>query len=123
MSIYSQNILEHYKEPQNKWRLETCDCEKKQVNRSCGDQITVFVKLTGNWEEIEKVTFDWEGCAISIAAASMLSEELPWMKVEKVLKLWLEEIKDLLWVEIWANRIKCSLLALETIQSCLKKES
>ena len=119
MSIYSQNILEHYKEPQNKGKIENCDCEKKQVNRSCWDQIKIFLKY--DWDKIEKFTFEWEGCAISIASASMLTEELPWMSKEEILKLWLEDVKDLLWVEIWANRIKCAILALETVQDCLKK--
>ena len=119
MSIYSQNILEHYKNPQNKKRMDDADISEENANRSCWDQIKVYLKIKDN--KLEKLSFEWDWCAVSMASASILTEELIWMKAKEVLLLWLEDIQDMLWIEVWANRIKCSLLALESLQKGIKK--
>lgn len=119
MSIYSQNILEHYKYPQNKCEMISPDHTCENTNRSCWDSIVVYLKI--EWDKINEIKFTWNWCAISMATASILSEELIWMTKEEILKLKLEDIEELIQVKIWANRIKCALLAISAIQECLKK--
>ncbi len=121
MSLYSQIILEHYKYPQNKGKIDIPDCELENVNRSCWDEIIVYLKLDKNKKKIKEIKFEASGCAISVATASLLSEELIWIDVKEVFKMEIVDIEELLWTKIWANRIKCAVLALRTIQECLKK--
>ena len=120
MSLYSQNILEHYKYPQNKGKMKTFDSSSENMNRSCWDSIIVYIKIWDN-NLLEKIKFEWDGCAISMATASILSEELIWLEKEEILKLNIKDIEELLWTNIWANRINCALLALGAIKESLNK--
>lgn len=121
MSIYSQNIIEHYKFPQNKKRMNNCDYKWENINRSCWDSITIYLKLEKDKDTIKSITFEWDWCSVSMATASILSEELVWMKKDDILWLKLKNIEEFLWISIWANRIKCALMALNIIQDGLKK--
>ena len=114
MSIYTQNILEHFKSPQNKGIILGAQIDEENVNRSCWDRVRVYAELKG--EMISDIKFEWDWCAISMASCSMLTDEIKWMKTAEVMKLKLEDVEDMLWVKVWANRIKCAMLCLETLQ-------
>lgn len=120
MSIYSQNIIEHYKFPQNKRKMKNFHSKKENINRSCWDSIVIYLKMEDDNETIKQITFEWNWCSISMATASILSDELIWMKRLEVLSLELKDIENILWINIWANRIKCAMLSLSTIKECLK---
>ena len=122
MSIYSQNILEHYKSQKNKWVIKNADHVHENINRSCWDEITIYIKVNKKEESIEEIKFEWHWCAISMWVASMISEELVWLKIEDVEALWLNDIEDIVWIKIWANRIKCALLAIDTIKKALQSK-
>ncbi|MBB5084337.1 Fe-S cluster assembly sulfur transfer protein SufU [Nonomuraea sp. NPDC055795] len=72
-SMYQELILEHYKHPQGRGLREPYDAEVHHVNPTCGDEITLRVKL-GDDGKIEDVSYDGQGCSISQAAASVLHE-------------------------------------------------
>ena len=71
--LYRELILDHYKNPRNHGLLDPADALAEGQNPLCGDEITVSVRL-GEGDVIEEVGFDGRGCAISQAAASMLSD-------------------------------------------------
>lgn len=72
-SMYQELILEHYKHPQGRGLRDPYDAEVHHVNPTCGDEITLRVKL-GDAGKIEDVSYDGQGCSISQAAASVLHE-------------------------------------------------
>jgi nitrogen fixation NifU-like protein len=72
-SMYQELILEHYKHPQGRGLREPYDAEVHHVNPTCGDEITLRVKM-GDAGKIEDVSYDGQGCSISQAAASVLYE-------------------------------------------------
>ncbi|MBI2012798.1 iron-sulfur cluster assembly scaffold protein, partial [Candidatus Curtissbacteria bacterium] len=72
MDIYREEILEHWRNPQNFGEMAGADVVIDQINPLCGDQVTFFFKLKNG--KIEKVSFIGLGCAISIASASILSD-------------------------------------------------
>jgi nitrogen fixation NifU-like protein len=70
--LYRDVILDHNRHPRNFGRLDPADATANGHNPLCGDRLTVTVRLAGN--TIEDVKFDGNGCAISVASASMMSE-------------------------------------------------
>lgn len=71
-SLYQEIILDHYRNPQNKGLREPFDAEVHHVNPVCGDEVTMRVRLSG--DRIEDVSYDSEGCSISQASESVLTE-------------------------------------------------
>jgi nitrogen fixation protein NifU and related proteins len=118
--LYRENILEHYKRPQN-WspptpELERVDLEFHDLNPLCGDELTVKLAV-GADRRVQDIRFEGHGCAISQAAASMASEEVKGMKVDDLVSLDRSFVLDLLGIDISAQRMKCALLSLKVIKS------
>ncbi|MDY6819245.1 MAG: iron-sulfur cluster assembly scaffold protein [Halobacteriales archaeon] len=118
--MYRQQILDHYKNPRNYGELEDPDFSHVGENTSCGDEYTIDVILDDDDETIERIAFHGEGCAISKAAASMLSETVHGMTLEEVEALDRDDILDLLGVEVTPMRIKCAVLAEKILQDGAK---
>ncbi|MFA5184767.1 MAG: SUF system NifU family Fe-S cluster assembly protein [Patescibacteria group bacterium] len=118
MDIYAQNILDHYKHPRNYGSLPDADLRQKGINATCGDEISVALKLSG--QKIKEIRFLGRGCAISQAAISILTEELIGQTKKDVLALSFADIKRLLGVPISERRYKCAMLGLEAIQAALR---
>ena len=114
--LYRENILEHYKRPQNFGRPESFDLEFEDTNPFCGDEQHVFIALDESGR-VRNVHFEGKGCAISTAATSMLTDELAGKSREELLKLPKEFVLDLLGIEISATRMKCALLGLKVVKS------
>jgi nitrogen fixation NifU-like protein len=111
--IYQEEIIEHYKKPQNKGVIEHPDMFSHGNNPVCGDDITVYLRVKEG--AVSDVKFDGRGCAISQAAASMLTEKVKGMKLEDVSKLNADDIKEMLHIPLSAVRMKCATLSLNTI--------
>ena len=114
--LYRDQILEHYKRPHNFGRLDDYDLEHEDTNPFCGDEQHVFIKL-GDDGSIEDISFEGQGCAISTAATSLLTDELVGMSREELLRLPKEFVLELLGIDISATRMKCALLGLKVIKS------
>ncbi|MER6513949.1 Fe-S cluster assembly sulfur transfer protein SufU [Nonomuraea sp. NPDC048881] len=85
-SMYQELILEHYKHPQGRGLREPYDAEVHHVNPTCGDEITLRVRV-GDAGKIEDVSYDGQGCSISQAAASVLHELATGSTVEESLSV------------------------------------
>jgi len=120
MSAYREAIVEHYKNPMNHHKMENADAEYEDLNPVCGDKVHVWIKVNED-DTIEDISFLGEGCAISQAATSMLTDELPGMTLTEVDALNQEEIKELLGVPLSPVRLKCALLGVKVIQGAVLK--
>ncbi|WP_435117427.1 iron-sulfur cluster assembly scaffold protein [Halolamina sp. C58] len=118
--MYRQQILDHYKNPRNYGEMADPDFSHVGENPSCGDTIQVDVKLADDDETIEEVSFSGDGCAISQAAASLLTQELPGTSIEELYEMDTDDIVDLLGVDISPMRIKCAVLARQVAQDGAK---
>ncbi len=114
--LYREQILDHYKSPQNFGELERYDLEFEDVNPLCGDELRVQLALDGEGR-IEDLRFAGRGCAISQASASLVSDEVKGMTLDELLRLDKQFVLDLLGIEISATRIKCALLSLKVLKS------
>jgi nitrogen fixation protein NifU and related proteins len=117
--LYKQNILDHYKHPHHKGVLNPCNASAHAANKSCGDDLIFYLNVKE--EKIAEVAFDGDGCAISVAGASMLSDTLSGMSLDDVRKLEESDILELFGVPIGPARSKCALLAYSALQEALKK--
>ena len=114
--LYHEYIIEHYKHPQNWGELDDYDLEFYDTNPLCGDELRVQLKISDD-DRISEVRFAGQGCAISQASASMVSDEIKGMALSEVLSLDKSFVLDLLGIEISATRIKCALLSLKVLKS------
>ena len=114
--LYRDQILDHYKRPHNFGRLESYDLDYEDTNPFCGDEQHVFIKL-GDDGRVSKVSFEGQGCAISTAATSLLTDELMGKTREELLRLPREYVLDLLGIQISATRMKCAMLGLKVVKS------
>ncbi|SEW14770.1 iron-sulfur cluster assembly scaffold protein [Halobacterium jilantaiense] len=114
--MYRQQILDHYRNPRNSGELPEPTFSHEGYNPSCGDELEFDVELRDDEETIERVAFRGEGCAISQASASMLSQELPGMTLDEVEDLDRDDVLDMLGVEVTPMRIKCAVLAEKVVQ-------
>ncbi|MCS7317404.1 MAG: iron-sulfur cluster assembly scaffold protein [Candidatus Dojkabacteria bacterium] len=121
MNIKQEEIIEHYKNPNNFYKLDNYTHTYKAVNYSCGDEIEVFLIVKN--KKIVKISFIGSGCSISIATASILSDYLVNKYVHNVLLLNVEDVVSLLGIDITVSRRKCAYLPLFAIQQALKKKS
>ncbi|GAA0519710.1 nitrogen fixation protein NifU [Halorubrum aquaticum] len=118
--MYRQQILDHYKNPRNYGELEDPDFTHVGENPSCGDTIKIEVDLDDDGDRIERVGFTGDGCAISMASASMLSERLHGMTVDELDALDTDDVTEMLGVEISPMRIKCAVLGRQVAQDGAK---
>jgi len=114
--MYRQQILDHYKSPRNYGELEDPTFTHVGENPMCGDTIEMQVKLDDDEETIEYVAFQGDGCAISQASASMLSEKLQGMDVDELQEMDRDDVTDMLGVDISPMRVKCAVLAEKVAQ-------
>ncbi len=118
MDIYAENILDHYKHPRNSGTLDEPTVCHREQNLSCGDDLTIDLTIKNG--VISDMKWRGEGCAISQAATSLLSEELVGMTVTDAMSQKPEHIYALLGVPIGPRRLKCALLCVHTLRNALR---
>tara|TARA_B110000014_G_C19934875_1_gene483664 strand:+ start:248 stop:637 length:390 start_codon:yes stop_codon:yes gene_type:complete len=118
--MYRQQILDHYKYPRNYGALENPTFTHTGENISCGDEYTFDIKLDDEENTILAIAFRGEGCAISKASASMLSEVAIGKTIDEIYEMDRNDIIELLGVEVTPMRIKCAVLAEKIIQDGMR---
>ncbi|PKL36424.1 SUF system NifU family Fe-S cluster assembly protein [Candidatus Peregrinibacteria bacterium HGW-Peregrinibacteria-1] len=118
MDLYSEIILDYYKNPRNKTLLETANKTATEFNSTCGDKITIYLEVAD--DKIIQARYQGDGCAISQASTSMLTEKLIGLSVKEAQELKIHDIFQLLGVEINPGRIKCATIGLIATQKALK---
>lgn len=137
-ALYQEVILDHNRDPRNHHDMPCATCEARGVNPLCGDQLMVYVKLEDGM--IEDVSFVGEGCAISQASASLMTEALKG-KTEADARVLFEQFHALLTqdealvgpslgklavfegVRAFPARVKCATLAWHALDAALNKQS
>jgi len=143
--LYQDIILEHGKSPKNFGKCEKYTHEAKGHNPLCGDQVHVYLKLN-NEKNVDNVTFEGTGCAISIASTSIMTELVKGKSLEAAKKIVIDflnmikntqeikskdldedqkiKIMSLSGVKQYPMRVKCATLAWHTLTSAIngKKE-
>ncbi len=117
-SIYQELILDHYRNPRNRGILKAPTLEASANNPTCGDKLEMQILVKN--DIIKDIKFTGSGCAISQASASILTEFLKGKSLEKAMRLRKEDLLELLGIELSLTRLKCALLALDTIKKAIR---
>lgn len=136
--LYRRVIMDHYQSPRNQGRIEKDALTVDLNNPTCGDRISLQMKLHNGI--IEEAKFEGDGCSISMASASMMTEAVKGLDVKQALQLVdlfsdmmqgsevdpeqfpLEDIEALMGVAKFPARIKCATLAWKAMEKGLKND-
>lgn len=121
MDLYADNILDHYRHPRCKAILANASVTHRELNTSCGDDLTVSLRLAG--DRIVAVGWEGQGCAISQAGMSILSETLIDKTTTDVAALSAKDMCTLLGVPVGPRRMKCALLALHALKNAIRAQA
>ena len=135
--LYKEVILDHYRTPRNKQRLDPHDIMLERNNPLCGDEIELYLRYDG--DVVEGIAFEGKGCSISQASASMMTERVKGLDAKNAREL-VESIKRMMageeegdpdaigdlvslkGVVKYPVRIKCALLGWNTLQEALESD-
>ncbi len=117
-ALYSDILLDHFRHPRNYGDLTAPDISYENFNPLCGDRIRIQVRL--NDSIVEEARFKGDGCAISLAAASLLTEMIRGVRIDELANLSGDRLIAALESDIKPSRIACALLPLEALRAGLK---
>lgn len=120
--LYKEELMDHFKYPRNKKKIENSDFSSAPQNTSCGDKITIEGKIEKDENGIERIVdlgFAGSGCVISQASSSMLIEKCIGRTVDEVLAMNKDDVLKLIGIELGPTRLRCALLSLEGIKEAL----
>lgn len=138
--LYQEVIVDHNRRPRNFGRLADANRQADGYNPLCGDRLTVYLKVADD-DTIQDISFEGEGCAISVASASLMTEQLKGRPVAEAEQLFggfrklvmgeggepdiesLGKLAALGGVRAYPSRVKCATLCWHTLQSAVQGES
>lgn len=113
--LYREQILDHSRHPRNFGEIENADITYEDTNPLCGDRVRIDVKIDDG--KIADIKFSGRGCAISQAAASILTEMVKGLDLSEVKDISAQDMIDELGIQISPARVKCALLGLKVLKS------
>jgi nitrogen fixation NifU-like protein len=113
---YIEHILDHFQNPRNKGRMEDASIQLGGGNPGCGDLITVYLKIDEN-ERIAEASFEGEGCTISQAGGSIITELVEGMTLDELKSLGTQTMIEEMGDDVVKSRVRCATLALGTAQA------
>ena len=141
--LYQEIVLDHVKNPRNKKKCKDFNKDAEEHNPLCGDKVHVFLKLNKE-KKVEDISFEGEGCAISIASASIMTETIKGKEfnvAKKILEDFLNMLKEgsklktnslsedqnttmmsLSGVKQFPMRVKCATLAWHTFMHAAEEK-
>ena len=137
-ALYTGALMEHNAHPDYKYKLEDATCSHDGINASCGDEMTLYLKLDG--DTIEEASFTGHGCAVSQASADIMAELITGESIEEAKRLSglfigmiqgrelsddeqedLDEAFELQTISKMPSRVKCAELAWRTLNGIIEE--
>lgn len=119
MDIYREEILDHYRNPRNKGELKGANREARKDSPLCAEADWVEIFLKVEEEKIKEIKFQGEGCVISMAAASMLTERVEGKSLAEVTAISEDEVRKSFGGELSTSRETCAFLSLQALRAAL----
>ena len=106
--MYTERLLDHYRNPRNRGRLEAPDIAAEEYNPLCGDRVAVEARVDSG--TVVEARFEGRGCALCLSAASILTEVIQGRTLNELKTLGKEEFLAELQAAPRPSRLKCALL-------------
>ena len=117
--FYRENILDHYKNPRNHGHIDQPSAVAEGVNPLCGDELAIELKVENG--VVTDVRYNGRGCAISQAAASMLSDAVKGKPLEQLSEIGKDDVLDELGIPLSPIRLKCAMLSVGVLKVALNQ--
>ncbi len=117
--FYRENILDHYKNPRNAGHLEAPTATAEGVNPLCGDELSIELQVDDG--VVTDVRYNGRGCAISQAAASMLSDTIKGRRVDELAGVGKDDVLEELGIPLTPIRLKCAMLSVGVLKVAMNQ--
>ena len=125
--LYGEVVLDHYRHPHNRGTLECAEATYEDENTLCGDALRLDLafdppldqQATPEERRIKEVRFNGQGCVISQAAASLLTDLVAGRTAAQVKALTTDDLLDELGITLSPARLKCALLSFKVLKAAL----
>jgi len=117
--FYRENILDHYRNPRNAGHVDKPAATAEGVNPLCGDELAIELEVDDG--VVTDVRYNGRGCAISQAAASMLSETIKGRPVSELSAIGREDVLEELGIPLSPIRLKCAMLSVGVLKVALNQ--
>lgn len=116
-----EHLLDHYQNPRNHGPLDGADIVMPGGQPDCGDLVTIYLRVSADRLRIETVTFEGQGCTVSQAAASILTEYAAGLSLAEFEQADPQRMIDLLGRDVVGTRPRCATLAFNTLKAAIVK--
>ena len=117
-TLYKDHLLDHYRYPRNSGIIPHANCTSSQENPACGDAVSMAGRIHAGI--LQEVSFTARGCVISVASASLLSDQIKGHAIEELQEFDAQSMIALLGISIGPTRLKCALLPLYALHDGVK---
>ncbi len=117
LDLYAENLIENYERPHNKGALSNASVSMYEENPSCGDAITVYLKIEEG--KVKDVSFEGDGCAVSMGSASMVTDYVKGKSLAEIEKMGRDTVVEVIGVDPGAARMHCATLSLRAIKDAI----
>lgn len=114
-------LVEHYEEPHHHGKLPDADVSMPGGNPGCGDVVTIYLKVDRANDRVAEIAFEGEGCTISQASASILTDLVENATLGEIEQMDYTTMVDVIGREVAQTRPRCATLALGTLKAAVKK--
>jgi len=118
---YIDVLIDHYENPRNHGAVADASVVMSGGNPACGDVVTMYVTVDSETERITDIHFEGDGCTISQAGASLITEEMTGKTLSEVEQLGYDVVIDIMGHDVVATRLRCATLGLSTLKAAVKK--
>ena len=117
--LYRENILDHYRNPRNAGHIDHPSATAEGVNPLCGDELSIELQVDDG--VVTDVRYNGRGCAISQAAASMLSDTIKGRRVDELAGVGKDDVLEELGIPLTPIRLKCAMLSVGVLKVALNQ--
>ena len=117
MDMYAEELISNYEHPHNKGKLANANAKFEENNPVCGDRISMYLFIEDGM--IKDVKFEGEGCAVSVASASMLTDAIKGKPVKEIEGMGFPELKKIIGIDPGPARLKCATLSLKVLKTAI----
>ncbi|MDE1761835.1 MAG: SUF system NifU family Fe-S cluster assembly protein [Candidatus Micrarchaeota archaeon] len=117
LDIYAERLIQYYERPHNKGKISDASVHMHEENVTCGDVITIYLKIEGG--KVSDVKFEGDGCAISMASASMVTDFIKGKSIEEVEGMNVGTVMQVIGIDPGPARLHCATLSMRAIKGAV----